>query len=129
MKFLDKNSLLGLGWILLVGTGASLADRAGHGVSVWAALVVATIGWQAIAVFSAKQAARNAANQQDSKREERDLLEEFHRLLNECSTQFSAQGSDLVVGGDRQPDRELHQHAGTYAPAARRDRYRNPGQR
>jgi methyl-accepting chemotaxis protein len=95
MKFLDKNSLLGFGWILLVGTGASVAERAGHGLSVWTALIVATIGWQAIAVISAKQAARNAGDQQASKREEQDLLEEFHLLLNECSTQFSAQVGSL----------------------------------
>ncbi len=95
MKFLDKNSLLGLGWILLVGTGASLAERGGHGISVWAALVLATIGWQAIAVASSRNAAREADAGHSSKQEEQDLLEEFHRLLNECSTQFSSQIDSL----------------------------------
>ncbi len=97
MNFLDKNFLLGLGWILLVGTGASFADLAGHGISVWAALVLATVGWLAIAAASAKKAARDAEARQSSKREEQDLLEEFHRLLNECSTQVSAQ-VDFVRG-------------------------------
>jgi hypothetical protein len=67
----DKNSLDSAD--LLVGTGAP-GDRAAK-VSVWTALVVATIGWQAIAVFSA--AGGQTAGPQASKQEEQDLLEEF----------------------------------------------------
>jgi methyl-accepting chemotaxis protein len=97
MNFMDKNFLLGLGWVLLVGTASSFADLAGHGISVWTALVLATVGWLAIAAASSKKAARDAEARQSSKREEQDLLEEFHRLLNECSTQVSAQ-VDFVRG-------------------------------
>jgi methyl-accepting chemotaxis protein len=64
---------------------------------VWTALVLATVGWLAIAAASSKKAARDAEARQSSKREEQDLLEEFHRLLNECSTQVSAQ-VDFVRG-------------------------------
>jgi len=95
MKFLDKSSMLGFGWVLLIGAGTSMAASAGHSPSVWLALIPAAIGWQAIAVLVARKTMRDAEGRKNPKQEQQDLLEEFHRLLSECSNQFSAQLGSL----------------------------------
>ncbi|MDP2824833.1 MAG: methyl-accepting chemotaxis protein [Sulfuritalea sp.] len=91
MNFFNKNFWFGLVWIVLVGGGASLASGAGLGWSGWGALLLVGIGWQAIATVRGRGVAESAADRQRTKAEEQALLDEFHRLLEECSTQFSRQ--------------------------------------
>ena len=91
MDFFNKNFWLGLVWIVLVGSGASLTAGAGLGLPAWVALVLVGIGWQALATRSGGGDAKGAADRQRMKSEEQALLDEFHRLLEECSSQFSGQ--------------------------------------
>jgi len=93
--FFNRGFWFGLGWIVLVGSGAALASDAGLAASTWAALLLVGIGWQAIATFSGRGDAEHAAAQQRMKSEEQALLDEFHRLLEECSSQFSGQMDTL----------------------------------
>jgi methyl-accepting chemotaxis protein len=91
LNFFSKSFWIGIGWVILVGGGASLASDTGFGFSGWAALLLAAIGWQAIAMLSGKGDVQSAASQQRLKSEEQALLDEFYRLLEECSSQFSGQ--------------------------------------
>jgi methyl-accepting chemotaxis protein len=91
MNFINKNLGLGLGWVILVGSGASFVSGGGLGLSTWIALLLVGIGWQAITALAGNGAARLAAEEQRMKDEEQALLVEFRRLLEECSTQFAKQ--------------------------------------
>ena len=91
MNFFNKTLWLGLGWIVLLGGVVSLMSGTGLGLSGWAALLLAGIGWQLIAFVASRSMVKSAADQQRMKGEEQALLDEFHRLLEECSTRFSSQ--------------------------------------
>ena len=91
MSFLNQTLGLGLGWIVLVGGGASLASGASLDLAAWAILILVGLGWQAIATLSGGGGTSRTANEQRTKDEEQALLGEFHRLLEECSRQFSGQ--------------------------------------
>jgi len=91
MNFVNKNLGIGLGWVILVGSGASFASDGGLGLSTWIALLLVGIGWQAIAALLGNGEARLAAEEQRIKDEAQALLVEFRRLLEECSSQFSKQ--------------------------------------
>jgi methyl-accepting chemotaxis protein len=90
MNFMNKNLAIGLGWIVLVGSGVSLASG-GLGLSAWVGLLLVGLGWQAIAILTGGGTANSATEEQRVKIEEQALLEEFHRLLEECSSQFAKQ--------------------------------------
>lgn len=90
MKYLNKAFWFGLGWIALVGGGASLAGP-GIGLSAWVALLLAGLGWQAITILSGRGAVRDVADRQRLRGEEQAMLGEFQRMLDECSNQFSRQ--------------------------------------
>ena len=91
MNFFNKTLWFGLGWIVLLGGVMSLMSSTGLGLSGWAALLLAGIGWQLIAFVASRSMVKSAADQQRMKGEEQALLDEFHRLLEECSTRFSSQ--------------------------------------
>ncbi|MDP1732740.1 MAG: hypothetical protein Q8L44_00085, partial [Sulfuritalea sp.] len=81
MNFINKNLGFGLGWVILVGGGASFASGGGLGLSTWIALLLVGIGWQAIAALAGNGAAKRAAEEQRMRDEEQALLVEFRRLL------------------------------------------------
>lgn len=91
MTFVNRNLGLGLAWVVLVGGGASLASGVGLGLSVWVALLLAGLGWHAIVTLSARNSADSGATEARAQSQERALLDEFHRLLEECSSRFSMQ--------------------------------------
>ena len=91
MNFFNKTLWFGLGWVVLLGGVVSLVSNNGLGLSGWAALLLAGIGWQLIAFVASRSMVKSAADQQRMKGEEQALLDEFHRLLEECSTRFSSQ--------------------------------------
>ena len=92
MNFFNRNLWFGLGWIALVGAGASFASDANLGLPIWGALILVGVGWQVIATLSAKGGGTHgAADEQRKRSEEQALLDEFHHLLDECSSQFSRQ--------------------------------------
>jgi|688.fasta_scaffold01367_43 methyl-accepting chemotaxis protein len=91
MNFINKNLGIGLGWVVLVGSGASLASGSGLSLSAWVALLLTGLGWQLISVLSGSGDTSDAASQQRLKEEDRALLDEFRHLLEECSNQFSRQ--------------------------------------
>jgi len=91
MSFFDKTLWLGLAWVALLGGALSLTSNGGLGPAGWAALLLAGVGWQAIAVFFGGSGKQATVDQQRMKGEEQALLDEFHLLLEECSTRFSAQ--------------------------------------
>ncbi len=91
MSLFNKALWFGLGWIVLVGSGASLAAGAGLDLAAWVALLLAGLGGQAIATVAGAGDRRNVAEAQDRKHEEQALLNEFHRLLEKCSSEFSGQ--------------------------------------
>lgn len=97
MNFFNKTLWIGLGWVLLVGGVASLMSGAGLGLSGWIALLLTGIGWQVIGTVAGRAAVKGAEDQQRIKGEEQALLDEFHLLLEECSTRFSGQ-FDIVRG-------------------------------
>ena len=87
MKFFDRTFLLGL---LLTGVVAALfyllVPGAGWGAGI--AFLVLAFGWRGIALaYSSQEASQGLGTAE----EERELLEEFHKLLNECVAQFSVQ--------------------------------------
>lgn len=90
MNFFNKTLWIGLGWVLLVGGVASLMSGAGLGLSGWIALLLTGIGWQVIGTVAGRAAVKGAEDQQRIKGEEQALLDEFHLLLEECSTRFPA---------------------------------------
>ena len=88
MSFFNRKLALALAWIALVGGGVSLVSGAAPGLAVWVALVLAGLGCQAIVTVSSAGDTGRAANLEA---QERALLDEFHRLLEECSSQFARQ--------------------------------------
>ena len=91
MNFFDRAFWFGLVWTVLVGGAASLLSGSSLGPWGWGTLLLVGIGWQASAALSGNGVAKSAADQQRMKAEEQALLDEFHRLLKECSSQFSGQ--------------------------------------
>ncbi len=91
MNFINKSLGLGLGWTVLVGGGVSLASGDSLGLPVWAALLLAGLGGHVIASQWGGIGTQSAADAKRMEGEEQALLDEFHRLLEECSIQFSRQ--------------------------------------
>jgi methyl-accepting chemotaxis protein len=91
MTFFNRTFWLGLAWVALVGVAMALISGAGIGGATWGALILVGIGWQLIATVFGRGTIQVSAEQQRLKGEEQSLLDEFHRLLAECSTQFSSQ--------------------------------------
>ena len=91
MNFFNKTFWFGLIWTFLAGGAISLVSGNSLGLSGWGALLLAAAGWQAIAAVSGRGVAKGAGERQRMKSEEQALLNEFHRLLEECSGQFSVQ--------------------------------------
>jgi methyl-accepting chemotaxis protein len=91
MNFFNKTLWIGLVWVLLVGAGASLLSDAGFGLSGWISLLLGGIGWQLIGTVAGRGGLKDADGHQRIKDEEQALLNEFHLLLEECSTRFSGQ--------------------------------------
>jgi methyl-accepting chemotaxis protein len=91
MNFFNRNLFIGIGWIALVGGGASFASGGSFGVWGWVAVILVGIGWQLIPTLSSENDSTGSADQRRVKEEEQALLAEFHRLLEECSSQFSKQ--------------------------------------
>jgi methyl-accepting chemotaxis protein len=91
MNFFNKILWVGLVWVLLVGGFASLMSGTGLGLSSWIALLLAGIGWQLIATVAGRATVKRSGDQQRIEAEEKALLDEFHLLLEECSTRFSGQ--------------------------------------
>lgn len=91
MNFFNKTLWIGLVWVLLVGGVASLASGTGLGLTGWISLLLAGIGWQLIAAFTGRSHVKGAEDHRHIRGEEQVLLDEFHRLLEECSTRFSGQ--------------------------------------
>lgn len=91
MNFINKNLGLGLIWIVLVGSGASFASGGGLSLAAWIALLLVGIGWQFIGTLADSGEANGAADQPGINDRERALLDEFRRLLEECSNRFSGQ--------------------------------------
>ena len=82
---------LAAGWLVLVGAAFSAAGTATDGVSHWVPLLVAGGGWLILMLAAARDTARKAEQLTTTRLEESQLLDEFHRLLEECSRQFSGQ--------------------------------------
>jgi methyl-accepting chemotaxis protein len=91
MNFFNKTLWIGLGWVLLVGAGASMVSDAGFGLSGWMSLLLGGIGWQLIGTLAGRAGRKDAEDHKRIKAEEQALLNEFHLLLEECSTRFSGQ--------------------------------------
>jgi methyl-accepting chemotaxis protein len=91
MNLFNKTLWIGLGWLLLVGAAASLLSDGGLGLPGWISLVLVGIGWQVIGAVAGRAGLKDAEDHQRIKREEQALLNEFHLLLEECSTRFSGQ--------------------------------------
>jgi methyl-accepting chemotaxis protein len=91
MKFFNKTLWLGLGWTVLVGGVVCLLPGAGLGPSGWISLLLVGIGWQLIGTVAGRAVLKGAGDQQRIKAEEQALLNEFHLLLEECSTRLSGQ--------------------------------------
>jgi methyl-accepting chemotaxis protein len=91
MSIFYKTLWFGLGWIALVGGGASLASDTSLNLAGWASLLLAGLGSLAIATVACAGDRRHVAEAGDRKHEEQALLNEFHLLLEECSRQFSGQ--------------------------------------
>ncbi len=91
MSFINRTLGLGLGWIVLVGGSASLASGASMNLAAWTVLLLVGLGWQAIATLSGGGVTTRNANEPRTRDEEQALLGEFHRLLEECASQFSGQ--------------------------------------
>jgi methyl-accepting chemotaxis protein len=91
MNLFNKTLWIGLGWLLLVGAVASLVSDGGLGLSGWISLVLVGIGWQVIGAVAGRAGLKDAEDHQRIKSEEQALLNEFHLLLEECSTRFSGQ--------------------------------------
>ncbi len=91
MNFFSKTLWIGLVWVLLVGGLASLMSDTGLGLSGWISLLLAGIGWQVIAAIAGRAVVKGAEDQRRIEGEQKALLDEFHLLLEECSTRFSGQ--------------------------------------
>jgi methyl-accepting chemotaxis protein len=94
MKSLGRVSFwAGVGWLFLVAGVASFAVPEQFGLAAWIALAIAGMGWRASTVFLASGEVQKEILQSDavSGREQNALLDEFHKLLEECERQFSAQ--------------------------------------
>ena len=91
MNFFNKTLWIGLGWVLLVGGVASLMSDVGLGLSGWITLLLAGIGWQVIGAVTGRGAVKDAEDRQRSEGEQKALIDEFHLLLEECSTRFAGQ--------------------------------------
>ncbi len=98
MNFFNKTLWIGLTWVILVGAAASLLSDAGLGVQGWVALLLAGLGWQLIGALGGHDDARDAGENQRIKNDEQALLDNFHLLLEECSTRFCGQLS--IVRGE-----------------------------
>jgi methyl-accepting chemotaxis protein len=98
MKSLGSASFwVGVGWLLLVGGVTSFTVPEQFGLAAWIALGIAGVGWRASTVFVASSEVKKEVLQGDASgsQEQNALLDEFHKLLEECERQFSAQYSAI----------------------------------
>jgi methyl-accepting chemotaxis protein len=86
-----KSFLSGFGWTIIVGGVASVLAPDAFGWQAWLALVLAGLGATLSSQLMSGAASAGGPAVKDRAAEERALLEEIHRLLAECSTQFQRQ--------------------------------------
>ena len=86
-----KSNLFGLLWVAVVGGAMSVVAADAFGQAGWIALVIAWLGVVVIARFSQPTGATEKVADASRSADERALLTEVHRLLAECSSQFSGQ--------------------------------------
>ena len=91
MSDFSKYPWLGLAWLVLVGIVSSLVADKAPGMALWGPLLVAGGGWFVLAFVAGRDYARQKQQVDSIKQDERQLLDEFHALLEECSRQFSGQ--------------------------------------
>jgi len=90
MSEFRKTTWFGLAWVLLVGAGFSLFGNP-NGSSPWWPLLLATIGWLALGFRADRELVHRGGELQRMRGEEQQLLDQFHHLFEECSTQFARQ--------------------------------------
>ena len=86
-----KPFISGAVWTVVVGGATSVLAPAAFGWQAWVALLVAGLGATLLAQFMSGGKGASGPAIKDRAAEERVLLEEVHRLLAECSTQFQRQ--------------------------------------
>jgi methyl-accepting chemotaxis protein len=94
MSELGKLPWLGLAWLVLVGIVSTLGADKAAGMSLWGPLLVAGAGWFALVAIAGRNARRQGEKLGSAKQQvERQILDEFRSLLDECSRQISGQMS------------------------------------
>ena len=94
MSELGKLPWLGLAWLVLVGIVSTLGADKAAGMSLWGPLLAAGAGWFALVAMAGHNARRQGEKLGSAKQQgERQILDEFRSLLDECSRQISGQMS------------------------------------
>ena len=91
MNEFGKLPWLGLAWLLLVGGVTSLAAEKSPGLVLWGPLLAAGLGWFVLAAMAGRNARLQEGQLASTRQDERQMLDEFRSLLEECSRQFSGQ--------------------------------------
>ncbi|MBI5899743.1 MAG: chemotaxis protein [Rhodocyclales bacterium] len=111
MNDFRKLPWLGVAWLVLVGIVATATSDRAAGTALWGPLLAAGAGWLILTLMTVRRQAEQAAQLNAARNDESKLLEEFHALLEECSSQFS--GQTTILRG------ELGQVQGLLAEAIR----------
>jgi methyl-accepting chemotaxis protein len=94
MSELGKLPWLGLAWLVLVGIVSTLGADKAAGMSLWGPLLAAGAGWFALVAIAGRNARRQGEKLASTKQQgERQILDEFRSLLDECARQISGQMS------------------------------------
>jgi methyl-accepting chemotaxis protein len=94
MSELGKLSWLGLAWLVLVGIMSTLGADKSAGMALWGPLLAAGAGWFALVAMAGRNTRRQGEKLESAKQQdERQILDEFRSLLDECSRQISGQMS------------------------------------
>jgi methyl-accepting chemotaxis protein len=94
MSELGKLPWLGLAWLVLVGIVSTLGADKAAGMSLWGPLLAAGAGWFALVAMAGRNTRRQGEKLESAKQQdERQILDEFRSLLDECSRQISGQMS------------------------------------
>jgi methyl-accepting chemotaxis protein len=94
MSELGKLPWLGLAWLVLVGIVSTLGADKAAGMSLWGPLLAAGVGWFALMAMAGHNTRRQGEKLGSAKQQgERQILDEFRSLLDECARQISGQMS------------------------------------